>query len=231
MVFRLFKDKLSPRGKSFITFWMKSHMFLLSYFRTTSEKLHFALSTDGLVWNPLKQNNPILECNVSNKSVRDPFLQQGPDGKFHLIFTDSWRSKNFIYTYSSDLIHWEPQQIIPIMESIPSTVNTWAPEFVYDPTQKLYFIFWSSTTFPKKNFFRKPILDHRLWYCTTPDFHQFSSPAIMFDPGYMIIDATIIRDQNTWFMAFKDERGKHIPSNPYKAMKIAQANQLQGPWK
>jgi hypothetical protein len=116
------------------------------------------------------------------------------------------------------------------MESIPSTVNTWAPEFVYDSSQKIYFIFWSSTTCPKKNFFRKPMLDHRIWYCTTSDFQHFSAPAIMFDPGYMIIDATIIRDQNKWFMAFKDERGKNRLSNPYKAMKIAQASQLPGPW-
>ena len=42
-------------------------------------------------------------------------------------------------------------KIIPIMKNIPYTQNVWAPEFVFDPHDKLYYIFWSSTVRDQKD--------------------------------------------------------------------------------
>ena len=36
-------------------------MYLMSYFRTQAEALHLAISRDGLVWEALNENRPVLE--------------------------------------------------------------------------------------------------------------------------------------------------------------------------
>ena len=68
--------------------------FLLAYFRTPAESLHLAWSDDGLHWEALNGNQPVLHANVGHHSVRYPFLRYCADGWFHLLSTDSWSSPN-----------------------------------------------------------------------------------------------------------------------------------------
>lgn len=44
------------------------------------EQLHFALSTDGRHWEPLNGNRPVWR-----QRLRDPFINRGPDGLWHLV--------------------------------------------------------------------------------------------------------------------------------------------------
>ena len=198
--------------------------YAFSFFKTSSEKLFLAYSIDGLSWINLNDGRPILESQIKTRSMRDPYIRKGPDGKFHLLWTDGWHSQFIGYTSSEDLIHWGEQRAIPVMLPFENAQNSWAPEFVYDPDSKLYWIFWSSTITPiKKRFILKDKIqrDHRIWYCTTSDFREFSSSKVFFDPGYNVIDATLAQCNNSWYMAFKDERGRNTPFTSYKAIKIA----------
>lgn len=205
--------------------------FAFAYFRTSSETLHLALSNDGIIWVPLNQNASILKCEIGHKSVRDPYIRRGTDGLFHMIHSEWWTGNSFIHVRSRDLIHWDPAEIVPIMASVPSTRNVWAPEFVFNPVDHLYYVFWSSTTSRSPFGCRKSKWqDHRIWYSTTSDFSSYGTPALLFDPGYSIIDATIVQVQDQWYMVFKDERGKNKPNTKFKALKVARATRITGPW-
>ncbi len=59
-------------------------MYLLAYFRTAAEALHYALSEDGLVWHALNGNRPVLLGEVGSKTLRDPFVFRALDGHYHL---------------------------------------------------------------------------------------------------------------------------------------------------
>jgi beta-xylosidase len=197
-------------------------VWMLAYFRTPAEALHVAYSEDGLTWTALNGNRPVLEATVGNRSIRDPFIRQGHDGAYHLLSTNSWKSHCFIHTQSRDLIHWEPQRLIPIMESVPETRNVWAPEFILLPGGEEYLAFWSSVTVPEGH--------QRIWCARTKDFVTWSPPTVLFDPGYMVIDATIVRGPDAWVMLFKDERGTNDAGTDNKGMRVATAPAPTGPW-
>ena len=68
-----------------------------------------------------------------SKLMRDPSLLRGPDGTFHLVWTTGWKGdQGFGHSSSADLVHWAPQQFVPVMQHEPTTVNVWAPELFYD---------------------------------------------------------------------------------------------------
>lgn len=197
-------------------------VLLLAYFRTPAEALHYAFSRDGLTWTALNDNRPVLLSNVGHKSVRDPYIRKGPDGWFHLVSTNSWKARNLMYTRSRDLIQWEPQRLLPVMESVEACKNVWAPEFVHDEDSGDYILFWSSVTEPEHY--------QRTWYCRTGDFETVSEPKVLFDAGFTNIDATIIRQENRWHLIYKDERGENRVGTDNKAMRVATADALLGPY-
>lgn len=202
-------------------------MFLFSHFITGSEALHFACSQNGFSWRPLNGGKPLLRSAVSAKSMRDPFIRKGADGLFHLVWTDGWASPRIGHATSPDLLDWSGQDALPVMAAVPDARNTWAPEFIHHPHEKVYYLFWSSTVAPlrgadPRNYKR----NHRIWYCTTPDFHTFSEAKVFFDPGYNVIDATVVEFGGAYHMAFKDERGANWERCRHKAMKIARTTRL-----
>lgn len=198
-------------------------VFVLAYFRTPAEALHLASSPDGLTWTALNKNEPVLRAEVGNRSIRDPFIRKGPDGLYHLVSTNSWKATNLIHVSSPDLVHWSEQTLLPVMEGMPGTKNVWAPEYVYDEARGDYLLFWSSVTEPEG--------DHqRIWCCRTKDFKTVSEPKMLFDPGYTVIDATIVPDGKRWVMAFKDERGENKAGTDNKGMRMAVADALEGPY-
>ena len=196
--------------------------YLLAYFRTSEEALHLAWSQDGLHWTPLNANRPLLQATAGNGSLRDPFIRFGADGWFHLLSTDSWHSPNILHTRSQDLLHWEAWDVVPIMGCIEKTRNTWAPEFFYDMERQVYIVFWSSITNPPQR--------QRIWYAETPDFRTYTPPAVLFDPGYSVIDATLVRHEGFCFLIYKDERGENRVGTDHKAMRVATATHLHGPY-
>ncbi len=202
-------------------------MLLMPYFRTESEALHLAVSSDGLNWKALNGNNPVLEGTLPGGSMRDPFLLRSEDGLFHLLATNGWNSSGILHTQSADLIHWQEQTVLPVMAEVPGVRNCWAPEGFYDPEKGIYRILWSSSVAQSA---ANEDWDHRIWGAATKDFHTCSPSRLFFDPGYSVIDATVVRFSGRWLMAFKDERGQNRPGTDFKAIRVAWSPQAEGPY-
>ncbi len=187
-------------------------MYIFSYFTTEEERLFLAASEDGFNWSNVNDGKAVAASEVGTRQMRDPHIIQGKDGWFHLVWTDGWASRSIGYARSRDLKHWEDQRLIPVMEHLELTQNVWAPETFYDATVDAYRIVWSSTVGDQGR-------DHRIWSTTTKDFETFTEARLFFDPGYNVIDATVIDRGDHFFMVYKDERGTNEASTDNKAMR------------
>ena len=84
----------------------QDQVLLFSSFRNDGETgLHFAYSEDGLTWKGLRDNKSFLTPKVGNKLMRDPCIIQGPDGRYHMVWTTGWWENNIGIAHSDDLIH------------------------------------------------------------------------------------------------------------------------------
>jgi hypothetical protein len=203
----------------------KAYLFT-SFHEPATEGLRLLYSTDAYHWTDL--NSILLKPGVgTQKVIRDPSMVQGPDGMFHLVWTCSWKGdKGFGYASSKDLLHWSPQQFIPVMQGEQSTVNVWAPELFYDEDTRQYIIIWASTIpfrFPKG--IEDEDNNHRMYYVTTTDFKTFSPPKLFLDPGFSVIDAVIVkRKKNDYVLVLKDN------TRPNRNLKVAFSAHANGPY-
>ena len=211
--------------------------FLFTSFRRNGETgVHLALSNDGKKWSPLKSDQPWITPEHAGMLMRDPFLTQGPDGTWHMLWTWGWTRKEaggklkIGYSRSRDLITWTPQREIPIFENEPTARNAWAPEAAWDSERKEWVVFWSTTIpgrFPDTEGTGDSGYNHRLYATTTKDWTTFSPARLWFDPGFNCIDATLVRDGKRWIMVFKDERKTPLQ----KRLRLAFADSPRGPWR
>lgn len=204
-------------------------VYLFSYFVDNGQDgLHLAYSLDGLEWKALHQGKSYLKPAVGrDKLMRDPCVLRGPDGLFHMVWTVSWKEKGIGYANSKDLITWSEQRYIPVMEHEPTAQNCWAPELIYDPQSKQYLIFWATTIpgrFPETE--KGGDNNHRIYYVTTRDFNTFSDTKLLLEPGFNVIDSTIIQAGGKWVMFLKNE----TKNPPEKNIRISTADRPEGPW-
>ncbi len=204
-------------------------VYLFSYFMGNGEDgLHLAYSYDGLKWEALNNNQSFLTPEVGeDKLMRDPCIISGPDGKFHMVWTVSWKEKSIGYASSDDLIHWSKQKNIPVMEHELTARNCWAPEVFYDEPSGQYLIFWSTTIpgrFPETESNEESGYNHRMYYVTTRDFVIFSETRLFYDQGFNVIDGTLIRENGEYILFLKDE----TRTPPEKNIRIATSRQLTG---
>ncbi len=209
----------------------KNNAYLFSYFKGNGEDgLHLACSNDGLKWTSLKNDGAFLTpVTGKDKLMRDPCLFAGPDGTFRLVWTISWNEKGIGYASSKDLINWSEQKYIPVMEHESGARNCWAPEITYDPKTGLYMIYWATTIpgrFPQTESAKENSYNHRMYYVTTKDFKTFSKTALLYDPGFNVIDASIALDGKRFVMFLKDE----TPEPPQKNIRVAFSDKLTGPY-
>ena len=209
--------------------------WLFTSFRGNGESgVFFALSEDGYRWTPANGDQPVIRPQMPGMLMRDPFLVQGPDRRWHLLWTTGWtRSKEdgsltIGYASSADLVSWSAQKLIPV--PLEGARNAWAPEAVWHPKQKEWIVFWASTIpgrFPEGEQSGDSGYNHRIWAMRTRDFETFSKPELFFDPGFNTIDSTIVRMGRRWLMVFKDERREPLKKN----LRLAWATDPAGPWK
>ena len=208
----------------------KNEVLLFSYFKGNGDGLHLAASLDGLRWETLKNDSLFLKPQVSkDKLLRDPCILKGPDNLYHMVWTVSWNAKGIGYANSPDLIHWSEQQYIPVMEHEAGARNSWAPEITYDKKQKTYLIYWATTItglYPETQSKEENSYNHRMYYTTTPDFKKFSPTKLLYEPGFNVIDATIVPNGNEYLMFLKDETREP----PQKNLRMATSKNLVGPY-
>ncbi|GGK77860.1 hypothetical protein GCM10011405_27090 [Rufibacter glacialis] len=205
-------------------------MYLFSYFKGNGDGLHLAYSQDGYQWKALKNDSIFLKPTAGiDKLMRDPCIIRGGDGKFHMVWTVSWNEKGIGYASSEDLLHWSEQKFIPVMAHEPNARNTWAPEITYDARNKEYLIYWATTItglYPETQSAMDKAYNHRIYYATTKDFKDISPTKLLYEPGFNVIDASIVKDQNRYVMFLKDETREPAQKN----LKVAYSKNLTGPY-
>jgi len=205
----------------------QDEVYLFSYFMGNGEDgLHLAYSYDGLEWKALKNNQSFLKPEVGNdKLMRDPCIIQGPDGKFHMVWTVSWKERTIGYAGSDDLINWSKQKNIPVMEHEPEAKNCWAPEVFYDEETDQFMIFWSTTIsgrFPETKKSGDNDYNHRMYYVLTKDFTVFSETKLFYNHGFNVIDGTLIKESGKYVLFLKNE----TRTPPEKNIRIATSSEL-----
>lgn len=226
----------SPRTLFLVIFLMfllmtarSQEVYLFCYFKNSStDGLHLASSEDGYTWKALNDDRAILKPTAGvDKLMRDPCIIKGADGKFHMVWTVSWKERSIGYANSTDLVHWSEQRDIPVMAHEPEAKNSWAPEIFYDDKKHRYIIYWATTI--KGRFPATDTLgdnDHRIYYVSTKDFIRFSKAALLYDKGFNVIDATIQKAGKKYVMFLKDETLKPVK----KDLHIAISKKLTTGW-
>ena len=175
------------------------------------EQIYFASSQDGMNWDDLNNNHPILTSTLGEKGVRDPFIIRSPEGdKFYLIATDlkinggnGWDaaqnngSQSLMIWESTDLVNWSDERMVEVSAAIGAGC-TWAPEATYDEKTGEYVIYWASRT---------PSVDtkQRLYYVKTRDFYTFTEPKLYIEKDQSSIDTTMIEHNGTYYRFTKNE--------------------------
>ena len=175
------------------------------------EQIYFASSQDGMNWDDLNNNNPILTSTLGEEGVRDPFIIRSPEGdKFYLIATDlkiygngDWNaaqnsgSQSLMVWESTDLVNWSDQRMVEVSAEIGAGC-TWAPEATYDPATGEYVVYWASRT---------PSVDNkqRVYFAKTRDFYTFTEPKLYIEKDQSSIDTTMIENDGTYYRYTKNE--------------------------
>ncbi len=159
--------------------------------------------------------------------MRDPSLVRGPDDTFHLVWTTGWRKdQGFGYASSKDLVNWSEQKFIPVMAHEPATVNVWAPELFYDRHGEQFIICWASTIPGRFPDHQEPHDNNqRMYYTTTQDFQTFAPTKLFLNPGFSVIDCSIVEDANRYVLLLKDN------SRTQMNLRVAFGNGPLGPWR
>lgn len=204
----------------------KDYYMFTSFHEPADEGLRYLYSEDGMHWDSI--SGVWLKPELGqHKLMRDPSMVRTPDGTYHLVWTTSWKGDlGFGYAHSKDLIHWSEQQMIPVMEDEPTTVNVWAPEIFYDDEKEEFIVVWASCI-PGR--FERGVEEednnHRLYYITTKDFKTISKAKVLHDFGFSAIDAVIVkRAKKDYVMVLKDN------TRPERNLKVAFAESLTGPY-
>ncbi|WP_417394673.1 glycoside hydrolase family 43 protein [Gimesia chilikensis] len=218
-------------------------IFLLPYFLGNGETgVYLAFSTDDLHFNWLNEGKVVMPAPKWGEEslTRDPSIVYH-NGKFHMVWTTSWKSRSIGYASSKDLLHWsEPRKIIVWQES-DGAKNTWAPEIHWDPEQQEYLILWSTTLETELNDQDQSQdqhgHDHRPYAIRTRDFKTFTKPELFYNPQpeISVIDPFIAHDdRNTktptddrWVMVIKNE----MPADQGgKNLRLVFSKHMQGPY-
>ena len=177
------------------------------------EQIYFASSQDGLNWDDLNNNEPVLTSSLGEQGVRDPFIIRSAEGdKFYLIATDlkinggnGWDaaqnngSQSLMVWESTDLVNWSDQRMVEVSADIGAGC-TWAPEATYDPLTGEYIVYWASRT---------PEVDskQRVYYAKTRDFYTFTEPEVFIDYDESSIDTTIIQGDDGYYYRYTKNEG------------------------
>lgn len=207
--------------------------FVYAFFRDPGDSgIFFALSEDGTRWAPVNADRPVLPPDLAGPRTRDPFLIRDPAGNgFHLVWTAGGRPPRLGYSHSPDLVHWSPARFFTPFDAATPVQNVWAPELTWDPAAGEWIVLWSSTIegrFPDTGGQVANRRNHRIYAATTTDFTRLGEPFLFYDPGFPVIDATVVPDdaRDRWIMAIKDERD--IPLR--KRLHLTTGPSPRGPW-
>ncbi len=220
-------DAAKPAGDG------KTAGYLFAHFRGERsnewEQIFFAISKDGAKWQPLNGGKSVLQSNLGEGGVRDPYIVRNPDnGMIYLIATDlcigrngDWGraqragSKAIIVWESKDMVNWSEPRRVEV--AVPNAGCTWAPEAFWDADKKEFFVFWASReTLNGSN-------RQRIYSARTKDFKTFTPAKLYIEKPNDIIDTDIVSEGGKLYRFSKDETQKSII--------LEVSDSLEGEWK
>lgn len=189
--------------------------YLFAYFtgnNISQEAIRFAISNDGLIYNALNNNQPVIASSSISRTggVRDPHILRGEDGMYYMVVTDmvsanGWNSnRGMVLLKSSNLINWT-SSTVHIPTAFPAQFanvdRVWAPQTIYDPIAGKYIIYFSM---------RKGSSDYdKIYYAyANSSFTALETPPtqLFFHPNNQAcIDGDIVFDNGKYHLFFKTE--------------------------
>ncbi|GLY47094.1 family 43 glycosylhydrolase [Lentzea sp. NBRC 102530] len=207
------------------------------------EQIYAAASNGNnpLDFSEVNGGRPILKSSLGELGVRDPFILRSPDGdRFYLLATDlkinggrGWDaaqrtgSRSIMVWESTDLRNWSRQRAVQV--SPPTAGNTWAPEAFWDARRGTYVVYWASKLYAENDPGHTGASYNRMMYATTRDFVTFSPAQVWIDPGYSVIDSTVIEHAGTYYRYTKDERNNSSSSPCSKYITAEKSADLLSP--
>ncbi|MGF7144287.1 hypothetical protein HNQ56_002718 [Anaerotaenia torta] len=200
----------------------------------SGEQIYFSISKDGLHWEDLNKEQPVLLSKIGEEGVRDPFIiKDEKKDIFYLIATDlrigtgkGWDTAQ--YRGSRDLIIWESKDLVHWSEARACTVApqnagcAWAPESIYDAERDEFFVFWASMV--KLEGDAEP--KQRIYGSYTKDFISFSDAFLYAEAKNHMIDMNIVQDNGWYYRFVKDETTKKIRIDRVRALQNAEAEEI-----
>jgi hypothetical protein len=176
--------------------------YVFGYFKETpnqsgdSYALHLAVSTDGLNWRPLNQNNPVVTPTAGTLGLRDPFILRKQDGTFVVLATDL---RGRIFNQNNQYLHvWDSADLRSFtgyrrirMHNLAT--HTWAPTVFWVASRNQYAIVYSA--YNGADVF---MVNY------TTDFRTVSANQVYYSPGFPVLDADIVADGSTFYMYYKN---------------------------
>ena len=203
------------------------------------EKIFYGYSDDGLHWDKLNKNSPILANLGGDLGVRDPHLVRAPEGdKYWIIGTDlhaegggaggsGWdqlnASQNIVVWESTDLVNWSDQRIV--FAGFDAAGCVWAPEATYNEATGEYYVYWAARDRTDNGTNDWAL---RMYLTKTRDFVTFTEPVIWTSlnekgdgaTGQNIIDSTIAKEGDTYY---------RFSTSDWLTV-VDTATSLDGPW-
>lgn len=179
--------------------------YIMSYFNGELEEEtgYLAYSYDGVNWEKL---NTKITSQLGSRRIRDPFISRDKNGDFMIVATEGFDNPNIYVFKDTGLLDFNQQNLIQVAYYDAGLKMTgeraWAPEFYYDLKTDKYYMYFSDNGFINENGEK----GGPIFASTTADFSEFDYPYIYFNPGYSVIDGTIIRVNGSNYMFYKDER-------------------------
>lgn len=198
--------------------------YILSFFggADNQQKLHLGYSYDGVNWEKLNEGNTVIWTEIGNGTVRDPYIMRKKDGSFCVVATQGWDTPQIYLWDSEDLVTYTNERLKTVAyEGVAGLTGAraWAPEASYDPIKDEYIVYWSDPSANNGN--------GCTYANTSKDLEEFSQPFVLFDAGYSIIDANIIKWKGSYYMVFKDERGNNEDGGGGKTIQMAKSDSLE----
>lgn len=232
--------------------------YLFAFFSNNSpygEQIRYAVSDDGFNYTSLNDGRPVVASDsiALKKSIRDPYICRGKDGKtFYMVLTDmrsdeGWQSNDgLILMKSTDLIHWQ-HAAIDFPTRFPNLIGfdrknlhaVWAPQLIWNEKAGKYMIYYSigrhDWEYPTDDpHFNQPYF--KIFYSyVNEDFTDVTEPKLLFDFGKAAIDGDIIYDEKNdeYVLFFKDE-GRSVMNKGFRTRQgvmRATSKNLTGPYK
>ncbi len=202
--------------------------YLFVHFTTEqhdAENVYFAISRDGLHWEDIGGDKPILTTDKGSKGIRDPFIVYDDRlSRYFIIATDlntgdgDWDraanrgSRSLFVWESADLVNWSEARLIEV--GIPEAGCVWAPEAVYCREKEAWFVFWASNVREAGEVQPK----QRIYGSFTKDFKTFTPAFKYIEREENVIDTDIVWEDGWYYRFSKDETNKVIIMEKSKSL-------------